>query len=168
MLALVVRRVAQGVLTVVFAATLAFFLLHLAPGNPVDATVNQPGMPAPFRAQMIHQWGLDRPVGEQYVRYVLSVFRGDLGWSFSAKRPVSAVLGDALPVTLVLAGTGIALSLAAGVAIGVVQTLRRGRPADRLLGAGAMFFYSVPEFWLGLALLLVFSYGLAQIGRAHV
>jgi peptide/nickel transport system permease protein len=68
------------------------------------------------------------------------------------------VIADALPITLVLAGTGIALSLVAGVAIGVVQAYRRGRAADRLLGAGAMFFYSVPEFWLGLALLLLFTY----------
>jgi peptide/nickel transport system permease protein len=160
-IALVLRRALQGALTVAFAATLSFFLLHLAPGDPIAAALDHPGVTEAVRQHWRAVYGLDRPVTEQFVRYLAGIPRGDLGWSFSQTRPVSAVLADALPNTLVLAGTGLALSLAVGVALGVVQALRRGRAADRLLGAVAMFFYSVPEFWLALALLVLFAFRLS-------
>jgi peptide/nickel transport system permease protein len=156
-LGLVVRRLLQGLLTVAFAATVSFFLLHLAPGDPIRASLSRPGIPDSVVQREIERYGLDRPVAEQYVHYVAGVARGDLGWSFSASRPVSDVIGDTLPNTVVLAGVGLALSLAGGIALGVLQAVWRGRPLDRTIGAVAMFFYSVPEFWLALALLVVFA-----------
>ncbi len=160
MIALVLRRALQGAFTVAFAATLSFFLLHLAPGDPFTASLEKRTVPDSVQRAQRAEFGLDRPVPEQYVRYVANVARGNLGWSFSQTRPVSAVLADALPNTLLLAGAGIALSFLAGVALGVAQALTRGRTPDRLVGAVAMFFYSVPEFWLALALLVVLAFRL--------
>jgi peptide/nickel transport system permease protein len=153
----VVRRLAQGATTVALAATASFFLLHLAPGDPIAATLEHPSVSEAVRDRLRASYGLDRPVGEQYVRYLAGVARGDLGWSFTGSRPVADVLADALPNTLVLVGAGLALSLALGVGVGVAQAVWRGRAADRALGGAALFFYSIPEFWLGLALLLVFA-----------
>ena len=168
MIALVARRALQGAFTVAFAATVSFFLLHLAPGDPIAATLDHPGVTEAVRQHWRAVWGLDRPVGEQFVRYVAGVPRGDFGWSFSQSRPVADVLADALPNTLLLAGVGILLSLAAGVALGVLQAIARGRAADRGVGAVAMFFYSVPEFWLALALLVVFAFHLGVLPSGGV
>jgi peptide/nickel transport system permease protein len=168
-LGIVLRRLLHGLFTVYFASTASFFLLHLAPGDPITATLRQPGIPDSVVQAMIRQHRFDRPVAEQYVYYLANVARGDLGWSFSNSRPVVDAIGDALPHTLLLAGAGLALSIAAGVALGVFQAVSRGRPPDRLAGAVAMFFYSVPEFWLALALLVVFSawLGLFPSGGVH-
>lgn len=159
-------RAAQAVAVVVLVATLVFFLLHLAPGDPFGAAIDNPNVTEAIRARWRAAYGLDRPVPEQYVRYVLSVARGDLGWSFSAHRPVSDVLADALPNTLLLAGTALVLAFAAGVTIGLVQGSREGSWTDRAIGTVSLVLYSVPDFWLALMVMLLFSFrlGLFPVG----
>jgi peptide/nickel transport system permease protein len=105
-------------------------------------------------------YGLDRPVGEQYCRYLANVLHGDFGFSFPHRRAVSAVLADAIPNTLLLMGVAIVLSFLLGITVGIVQARRRGRPLDWGLGLGSLFFYSMPDFWLALMMLLVFAYWL--------
>ena len=167
MLRLVARRLLQGVLTVFVAATVSFFLLHLAPGDPFGDL--PPNVPAQVRQDLIRKYALDRPVAEQYARYIAGVARGDLDWSFSNSRPVADVLADALPHTAILAAAGLLLSMTLGVVLGVVQAVAHRRAGGRALGAVSLFFYSVPEFWLGLALLVVFAYwlGLFPLGGAY-
>jgi peptide/nickel transport system permease protein len=168
-LRLVVRRLLQGVLTVYVATTVSFFLIHLAPGDPFAEMLQGRSLPPQVRQQLLELYGLDRPLLEQYVRYLAAVARGDLGWSFSGGRPVADVLADALPHTIILAAAGLALSIVGGVMVGVVQAVARRRAAGRVLGTTTLFFYSVPEFWLGLALLVVFAawLGLFPIGGAY-
>lgn len=166
MLPFVLRRLTQGVLTVAVAASVSFFLLHLAPGDPIAATLDHPEVSEEVRRYWRAVYGLDRPVAEQYARYVVGVARGDLGWSFSASRPVADVLMDALPNTLLLVAAGLTLSLVAGVALGVAQAGARtqggtrGRALDQTLGGIAVVLFSVPEFWLAFALLVAFAYQL--------
>src|SRR6476620_1030653 len=105
----VVRRLGQGLLVVFAATTAAFLLLHLAPGDPIAATLDNPRVSEAVRAHWRAVYGLDRPVGEQYVRWLLAAAHGDLGWSFSAGRPVTSVLADALPNTLLLVGTALTI-----------------------------------------------------------
>ena len=158
MLRLLARACAQAAAVVLAAATLTFVLLHLAPGDPLSHSLESPGISTATRERLRASYGLDRPVGEQYVRYVAAVARGELGQSFSLRRPVSAALADALPNTLVLMTASLALSFALGVALGVYQALRRGTIGDRVLGTLSLAFYSLPDFWLALMAVSVFAF----------
>lgn len=157
---LVLGRLAQTVAVVFAAATLTFVLLHLAPGDPLAVAMDNPAVTEAVRERWRHAYGLDRPMPEQYARYLASVAHGDLGYSFSLRRPVADALADALPNTLVLMAATLVLSFSLGVALGVYQALRRGSAGDRVLGGLSLAFYSLPDFWLALMAVLVFAYWL--------
>src|SRR5688500_8602905 len=93
-----------------------------------------------------------------------ALLRGDLGESFATRRPVTEVLGAALPVSLLLGVVSLALTFVVGVAVGVVQAARRGRPLDTALTVVTTAVYAAPSFWLSLALVAVFTYGAATWG----
>ncbi|HEX6534898.1 MAG TPA: ABC transporter permease [Gemmatimonadaceae bacterium] len=160
MLRFLFRRSAQGALIVWIVATTAFVLLHLAPGDPVRASLDSPLVPESVRAYWVGRLGLDRPLPEQYVRYLAAAARGDLGFSFPHRRGVGAVLADAIPNTLLLMGVALALSFAIGIAVGVFQARRHRSAFDRGIAVGSLVFYSMPDFWLALMMLLVFAYAL--------
>lgn len=151
-------RVLQAVGVVLMITTLTFALIHLAPGDPLAASLDGPGVTQAVRAEWRASFGLDRPLGEQYVRWVANSARGDLGYSYSQHRPVQDVLRDALPRTLLLAGLALVLSFVGGVAIAVLQAQRAGGGRDRWFGRVLLILYSVPDFWLALAVLLLFAY----------
>ena len=157
---LLAARAAQAVVIVALVATVVFALIHLAPGDPFGAALESGRVSPEVRAEWRARYGLDRPLAEQYVRWIGSVARGELGWSFSRNRPVAAALAAALPNTIVLMGTALLLSVALGVAAALLQAARRGSLVDRGSSAILLVFYSMPEFWLGLMLLLVFAYEL--------
>ena len=152
------RRLAHGVLVVFVAATVAFLLAHLAPGDPFTSTLGSERLDPATLAQWRTAYGLDRPLPEQYVRFLAQALRGNLGPSVSAGRPAAAVLGEAVPYTLLLMGTALALSFAAGIALGAWQAAHRGTAADRVVGTASLIVASLPEFWLGLVLILVLAY----------
>lgn len=120
--------------------------------------MENPRVTEAVRARWRASYGLDRPLPEQYARWVANTARGDLGWSFSLNRPVSHALREALPNTLLLMGTALVLSFTLGVLIGITQAMRRGTSIDRGLGAATLLFYSVPDFWLAVMAMLAFSY----------
>ncbi len=136
--------------------TLLFVLLHLAPGDPTAAFFN-PNVSPEVIEQMRRNFGLDRPLHEQYVRWLGSFLTGDFGYSFSQFRPVTAVLADALPNTLLLGGVSLALIFVLGCAVGIVQAIRQYSALDHSLTFAALFIYSMPGFWLGLMLILLVS-----------
>ncbi|HZO18691.1 MAG TPA: ABC transporter permease [Gemmatimonadaceae bacterium] len=157
MRALVARRLLQAVVIVAISATATFLLVQLAPGDPFSNMIDNPRIPPEVRERWRARWGLDRPMHEQYVLYLRNVARGDLGWSFSQSRPVIDAIAEAVPRTLLLMGVGLLGAFVLGVATGVVRAGRRGSVADRALGAGTLFFYSMPEFWLAIMAMLVFA-----------
>jgi peptide/nickel transport system permease protein len=140
--------------------TLTFVLVHLAPGDPIATALDRPGVTEAVRQQWRQSFGLDKPLGEQYVRWVANAARGELGWSFSYRRPVRDVLVDTLPRTMLLAGLSLALSFLLGIFVGVMQAERPGGARDRWLGRVLLLLYSVPDFWLALVALLAFAYWL--------
>lgn len=144
----------------IFVTTFAFVMIHLAPGDPIAAALARPNITEAMRQELRAAYGLDRPVGEQYVRWVANTARGNLGFSFSHHRPVRDVFADALPNTLLLSGLGLVLSFAIGIFVGVVQAERPGSGRDRWLGRVLLVLYSVPDFWLALVILMVFAYRL--------
>lgn len=152
-----VRRLAGAVPLALGAATLAFFLLQLAPGDPVDLLVG-PRTPPEVAEQIRENYGLDDSVPVQYVRWLGQLAQGDLGTSVVYGRPVAEVIAEGLPTTLALSGLALLLAFVGGVVVGVVQALRRGTLLDTLLSLVTLVLYSTPSFWLALLLLLVFGY----------
>lgn len=150
------RRVAAGIAIVFAVVTLTFTAVHLAPGEPFLPADGRPVNPA-ATARLRDVYGLDRALPEQYVRYLAALAHGELGESFSKRRPVAAMIGSALPNTVVLATTALLIDFALGIAIGVFQAARVRRRSDVALTNLTLFFYSLPTFWLGLVLLLVFG-----------
>ena len=144
---------------VVFAvATLSFALIHLAPGDPLSAASENPLVTEAIRAQWRANWGLDRPLPEQYARYLASLVRGDFGYSFSMHEPVAHTLARALPQTVLLMGVSLVLSFAIGIFLGTRQAMRPGGLLDRAIDALSLPLYSVPEFWLALTVMLSLAY----------
>lgn len=158
MAAFLARRFAQGVIVIALVATIVFLLIHSAPGDPFSASLENPAITESIRETWRREYGLDRPLPEQYARYVQNVFRGNLGFSFSLQRPVADVIGDALPNTLLLMSVGLIGAFALGIGTAVVQVRKRGRRVDRVLGSISLTLFSVPDFWLALLLLVAFAY----------
>lgn len=150
------RRLLGAIPLVLGIATLVFFVLHLAPGDPASIYA-APNVSPEALEQMRRNMGLDRPLHERYLKWMGSMFQGDFGVSFARNQPVSAVIAAILPNTLVLALSALVLAFVGGVTIGVVQAVRRGSLVDGALSLGTLFFYSMPSFWLALMLILVFS-----------
>ena len=151
-------RVAQGLAVVFLAATLAFVLLQLAPGDP--ATALGEGVSPELRAVIRARYGLDDSIATQYGRWLWALLRGDLGWSRDQQRPVAAVLADALPRSLLLMGCALTVSLVGGMLIGAWQGARAGSRRDRTTSTALLVLYSLPEFWVALLLLVVFAHQL--------
>ncbi len=143
---------------VVIVATITFVLIHLAPGDPFSAVMDNPNVSEKVRATLRAQYGLDRPVPEQFVKYVNSLAHGELGWSFSHDRTVREVLGRALPNTLLLMGVALVGSFGLGILIALIQVARRGSITDHALSGLTLFFFSMPDFWLAILALLAFTY----------
>lgn len=159
MAAWLLRRVAAALAIVFAVVTVAFFAMHLAPGTPFVPAGERPLRPD-VEAGLRARFGLDRPLAAQYVSYLGAVARGDLGESFSQQRPVALALREAIPNTVVLAATALAIDLLLGLAIGALQAAYARRRLDTLLTHTTLFVYSLPTFWLGLVLLMVFGQGL--------
>jgi peptide/nickel transport system permease protein len=156
MIRFLLRRLVGAVPLVLGVATIVFFVVHLAPGDPVSVYV-YPGVSPEAMDQVRRNMGLDRPVHERYVRWMASMFRGDFGVSFSRNQPVRDVIVQVLPNTLILSGVALFLAFLAGILIGVVQAVKRNTAVDGILSVVTLFFYSIPAFWLALMMILVFS-----------
>ncbi len=159
-MARLISRAIQSVLVVVVAASLSFLLLHLAPGDPFSTIADLSSVPPDLREQWNTQQGFDRPVAEQYVRWMGNVARLHFGHSTSQHRPVLDVIGDRLPNTLLLMSLALAASIMLGSMLGAWQGARAGSRGDRAVTFTSLVLYSIPEFWFALALMFVFAYRL--------
>ena len=158
----IVRRLLLLVPTVLGVLTLVFFLVHLIPGDPVEVMLGETASSADLN-QLRADLGLDRPLGEQYARFLGGLARGDLGHSFFYRKPVLAVIGAALPATAVLAAAALAVALLIALPVGVVAAVRRNRLTDRLALVGSLVGVSMPNFWLGPLLIILFSFRLGWL-----
>ena len=156
MIRYVARRMAWAVPMVFGITTLVFVLLEMAPGDPATLYIRR-GMTAETVEQIRTNLGLDRPAHVRYGRWLASAARGDLGVSTSRHAPVREVIASALPNTLVLAAVAFGAAFLLGIVLGVIQAVRQYSLLDSVLSALALFFYSMPSFWLALMLVLVFS-----------
>lgn len=135
--------------------TIVFVVMHLS-GDPTLLLVPD-GASAEQIATLRHQLGFDRPLPVQYLSYVGDLLHGDLGQSFVQRAPVSLILFSRLPYTLALAAGALAVALFAGVPAGIAMAVWRGRPIERVLAAIVLIGQSLPTFWSGILLILLFG-----------
>ncbi len=152
----VARRLLAAVPLVLGVMAIAFTLIHLAPGDPIQALAGDGG-DAAYYAAMRARYGLDRPLPEQFGRYALALLRGDLGYSFSYGQPVGRVIVGRLPATLLLTGTALALSTALGILLGMLTATRPHGALDNSIAVATLTAYAMPVFWLGQLLVLLFA-----------
>jgi peptide/nickel transport system permease protein len=147
-----VGRILGAVTAFAIALAILFFLMRAAPGDPLSRlTEGRPLSPAEVKT-LRARYGLDQPVGTQFVSFVTGLLRGDLGVSIEYGRPVTALLAERLPATLLLGGSVLLLNFTVGLWLGVRQAVRRGRREDRWLTTLSLVGYAMPSFWLGLIL----------------
>jgi peptide/nickel transport system permease protein len=163
----VVRRLISILLVLLGVGTITFGVTRML-GNPVYLLVGQQTSPE-IVANMIHRMGLDRPLPEQYARYMLSVAQGDLGISRVTQRPVLTEIAIRLPATMELVLAAMFLIVAIAIPVGVIAATRQGGVVDRVSQFIAQLGVSIPSFWVGLLLIYVFFFKLhwlpAPLGR---
>ena len=153
-----IRRLSAAVVLLWLVVTLTFVLVRLAPGDPAALLVPPTATPADA-ARLRAELALDAPVAVQYARWMGGLLRGDLGESFTQRRPVTGVLRDALPVSIALGVSSLVLTFVVGVAIGMVQAARRGTIVDPALTLATTAIYAAPSYWLALSLIAAWPAG---------
>jgi peptide/nickel transport system permease protein len=151
-----VRRVLLTLPVLFGVATLVFSLIHLVPGDPVQAMLGESASQEDV-TQLRSRLGLDRPVYVQYVNFMRHAVVGDLGTSLRTNQPVSRVIAERMPATFELAGAAVIVALVIAIPLGVLAAVRAGTPIDHSASTLALVGISMPTFWLGPLLAIVFS-----------
>jgi peptide/nickel transport system permease protein len=148
----VLRRLAESAVTFALALTIVFFLMRAAPGDPLARVVDGRTLSPVEVAALRSRYGLNQPLMKQFGSFVGGLVRGDLGVSIEYGRPVTALLAERLPATVLLGGSVLLLNFSLGLWLGVRQAVRRGTREDRWLTTFSLLGYAIPSFWLGLVL----------------
>ncbi|MEO5766575.1 MAG: ABC transporter permease subunit [Casimicrobiaceae bacterium] len=165
MFAFILRRVALIVPTFIGVTLIAFALIRLIPGDPVENLSGERGMDPERRLRLLHQFGLDRPLPVQYGEYLGQVLHGDLGTSLTTHEPVLKEFLTLFPATLELAFFALVFAVVIGLPAGIVAALKRNTVADYAVMGVSLTGYSMPIFWWALLLILFFS---VQLGWTPV
>jgi peptide/nickel transport system permease protein len=155
MLVYVIRRLGQSLLIVLVMATLVFLAIY-AVGNPIDILAN-PDADEAERAAIAHRLGLDLPLVVQFGTFLWNALHGDLGRSFVYNEPATSVILQRLPATMELALTALVFSIAIGIPLGIIAGLKPNSVAGRSIMTGSILGFSLPNFWIGLMLILLFA-----------
>jgi peptide/nickel transport system permease protein len=149
----VARRLLVSVVMLFGMSVIIFAILRLVPGDPVYAILGLNATPA-LIAQLHHQLHLSDPIYVQYGAWIGQVWQGNFGYDYRSGQPITQLVGQALPVTLELVVLALGLAIVIGVPVGMLAAVHRGRIADRLAVSASMLGISVPDFWLGIILIL--------------
>ena len=158
MLSFALRRILAALPILLGVATLVFLIMSLAPGDPALIYLH-PGIPAETLEAIRRNMGLDDPLPVRYVRWLFAFVRGDFGYSYFYQMPVRARILAVLPNTLILGSVALLLAFLVGITVGIVQAVKQNSILDSALSGITLFFYSMPSFWLGLMLILIFALG---------
>ena len=156
MLSYSLRRSGQGVFVVIVVSFLTFIEAHLMPGNPARAILGVHASQAQIQAFDIEN-GYNHSLPIQYIDYVDRLVHGNLGFSYQLNQTVAALLGERLPATIVLVGLSVIVALLLMVPVAMIQAARRNKPVDYALTGVSFVLYAMPEFWLGLMLIMLFA-----------
>lgn len=161
------KRVGFAFVTIFVVVTLNFFMFRVLPGNAVTNIAKIPNASTQLRRELTAEFGLNLPVGTQYVDYLKQVVHGNLGVSFANQQPVASNLWSALLNTLPVVTIATILSLIVGVATGVLSAWRRGSKLDQVSTNAAIVFYAFPTQWIALILLIALSRYLPTAGTSN-
>src|SRR5512135_2013351 len=157
MLGFILRRVSLIVPTFIGVTLLAFALIHLIPGDPIENLSGERGMDPARRARLLHEFGLDKSLPRQYAEYIGQVLAGDLGTSLTTHEPVLSEFTTLFPATIELAFFAMLFALLIGLPAGIIAALKRNTVADYAVMGVSLTGYSMPIFWWALLLILLFS-----------
>jgi len=161
LLSYLTRRLGLAMIALFGVVVVAFLVAHMVPADPLAAVLSEHATKDPaVREAYMKRWGLDRPVHEQFVRYLANVLRGDLGESFTTRRPVVQDLRQFLPGTVELAMAALVVSVVFGVPLGIWAAVRHNSWVDHLTRVLSLIGAASPIFWTGLIALHVFYYRL--------
>ncbi|MCS6826547.1 MAG: ABC transporter permease [Caldilinea sp.] len=154
----ILERLLAAIPIMVGVAVIVFLFMRLTPGDPVDIMMGQGGMVTAGEIERLRsEFNLDKPLHEQLALFLFGLLRGDMGNSFTKQRPVAQLIAERLPATIELALGAMVFGLLVAFPIGIVSAVRQNSLTDRLSMAGAFLGISMPPFWLGILLILIFS-----------
>ena len=158
-LAYILVRLAQMVPVLFLVVLIAFLAMELVPGDPIMLMLG--GRANETMLAALHkEFGLDRPVVERFISFTVNALQGDLGTSIIQRQPVSVIVGERIDKTLFVIAYGAVLSVLVAVPLAATAAMKHNRPADHVIRLGGMIGLSMPPFWLGLLLILLFGLGL--------
>ena len=152
----IVKKILQGMVMVVAVSILVFLMLHFMPGDPIDLMVDRK-VPKAKREAMRVEYGLDKPLPEQYIRWANNILHGDLGTSIRTKKPVKELFASRLPATLKLTGISLLLQILIALPLGLLAAYKKDGIFDRIVMSVSLFFAAIPSFWTAVMLILIFS-----------
>ena len=158
----VIRRLLMIIPILIGVATIIFILMFMVPGDPARLLMGQHGDERVLES-IRREMGLDKPVYIQYARYLGKLATGDFGMSYRQKRPVSAIIRERFPATAKLAVASMIIAVIIGIAAGIVAAVNRNRFADWIVMILSLTGISMPVFWLGMMLILLFASGLGWL-----
>lgn len=151
------KRLLITIPTLIAISMIIFAILALAPGDPLGEFASNPAITAEVRENIRKSLGLDQPIYIRYFKWFSSFIRGDMGYSFNSRSPVSQLLWQRLPSTLLIVGTAYIISLLIAFPLGIISAVKRYSITDRLITTIAFWGFSIPPFFMGLLFIIVFS-----------
>ena len=155
MLRFLARRIALTIPVLLGVATLVFSLIHLIPGDPAQAMLGESASPQDV-AELRTRLGLDKPLVDQYVIFFRGALRGDLGRSLRTNQPVTSAILERMPATMELAAAAMLVAVAVAMPLGIVAAVWRGTAIDHAATTLSLLGISIPNFWLGPLLAIIF------------
>lgn len=151
-----IRRLLLTIPVLLGVATLTFFLIHMVPGDPIDIMLGDQASNVDKTALRV-ELGLDQPLGTQYKNFLIGLTRADLGKSLFSRKPVSKEIGERLPATMELAIVAVCISMLIGIPLGVLASIKQYGIVDNSVLVGGLLGMSLPAFWTGPMMILIFS-----------
>lgn len=152
-----IKRIFTALIVVLVVVGLNFVIIRLAPGDPATIMAGFDNPSEEFKAAITAKYNLDKPIPVQFITYLSRLVRGDLGESYYNNASVVSLIGERFGASLLLSGTSAVLAFVLGTSLGLVAGQRTGGIADRTFSTGAYICNSMPSFWLGMMLILVFA-----------
>lgn len=152
-----IRRLLIAIPTIIFISAILFFILALAPGDPLSQFAANPAVPPEVRENIKRSLGLDQPIPVRYVRWLTSTLQGDLGYSWGSRRPVTELIAQRLPNTLWVVGMSYLLAILIAIPVGVISAVKKYSVFDQVATTFAFIGFSVPTFFTGTLFILLFS-----------
>ncbi len=151
------KRVATGLLTIIFSFCFTFFLIRCAPGDPIKIIAGTDNPNQELIDHLTVKYGLDKPIPVQFVNYVKNALKGDLGYSYMSNEPVTKLIGEKIFPTILLTLTSAILAVVVGTLLGVYAARKVGSTFDRVMCGISYVVDATPGFWLGLMFILIFA-----------